>query len=85
MSPASGLEFDRHIRWRVATCFKTVSNLYNKKRLRLPNAAQANERGPRSQNSAFLMNLLKYRSLDEVYVATEGYNDRRVRWGLWSL
>jgi hypothetical protein len=32
------------------------------------------------------MDLIKYRpSLDEVCVATEGYDDRRVRWGLWSL
>jgi hypothetical protein len=32
------------------------------------------------------MDLIKYRpSLDKVCVATERYDDGRVRWGLWSL
>jgi hypothetical protein len=53
--------------------------------MRLPDAAQANERGPRPQDSAFLVDLIKYLSLDEVCVATEGYDDRRVRWGFWSI
>jgi hypothetical protein len=29
------------------------------------------------------VNLIKYRSLDKVCVATERYDDRRVRWSLW--
>lgn len=82
MFPASDLEFDKRIRWRVAICFIAVSNKYLLKGFRLPDAAQANKRGSGSQDSAFLVNLIKYRSLDEVCVATEGYDDRRVRWSL---
>lgn len=59
--------------------------MYSRERIRLPDAAQANEHGPRPQDSAFLVDLIKYLSLDEVCVATEGYDDRGVRWGSWLI
>lgn len=54
--------------------------------LYLPYAIYANKRGSRLWESTFLMDLIKYRSLlDEVSIATEGYDDRRVWRGLWLL
>lgn len=44
--------------------------------LYLPNATQAHECGPRTWNSTFLVDEIKYGlSLDKVCVATKGYHD----------
>ena len=82
---ASDLEFDKRIRWRVVICFTAVSNSYLREGFRLPDAAQANKRDSGSRDSAFLVNLIKYVSLNEVCVTTEGYDDGRVRRSLWSF
>jgi hypothetical protein len=52
----------------------------------LPDAAQADERSPRTWYGTYLVYLIEYRpSLDEVSVATEGYDGQRVWWSLWSF
>jgi hypothetical protein len=41
--------------------------------LYIPDAAQANKRDPRSQDSTFPVNLIEYPTLDEVCVAIKRY------------
>jgi hypothetical protein len=48
-----------------------------------PDATQANKRGPRTLDSAFLADLAEYvRSLNKVFVVTEGYKNIWFGWGL---
>src|SRR5438045_9600 len=75
-----------HIRWRAATCFSAVSHPCWQTRSYSPYATQANERSPRTCNITFPVDLIEHQpSLDEVCVATEGYDGRRIRWGFWSF
>jgi hypothetical protein len=54
--------------------------------LHLPDASQADERGPRARYGTFLVNFIEdYLTIDEVGVAREGYEERLIWWCFWSF
>ena len=52
----------------------------------LPDTAQADKSSPRTWSTTFMMDLIEYSPLlNEILVASEGYDGRRVRWSVLSF